>query len=236
MKEVQLTQGKVALVDDDDFERVSKYNWCYLKIGYACSRIKNKIILLHNFIMDYSKNMKIDHKDRNRLNCQKNNLRFATDQQNGSNRSKTVKNTSGYIGVYWEKRRNHWVSRITYNGKRKYLGSYEDIKEAALKYDIENKKLNGEFCGELNFSQNSNIQHECTPISKENMELRLNYRNKSGYIGVFWKKRTKRWCEKITYNKKVYHLGYFDTPEEAAKYRDKKALELLGTNAKLNFY
>jgi len=63
----------------------------------------------------------------------------------------------------------------------------------------------------------------------------LNNKNTSGYKGVSWFKITKKWRAQISFNNKPVHIGYYKDVEEAARAYDKKALELHGKFAKLNF-
>jgi hypothetical protein len=92
MKRIKLTQGKYALVDDEDFEKLNKHKW-YFHQGYVHRNSKTffgkrKVISLHRAIMNYPKNKQIDHIDGNGLNCQKYNMRICTNNQNGKNQKK----------------------------------------------------------------------------------------------------------------------------------------------------
>lgn len=93
MKEVKLTRGYVALVDDEDFERVSQHTW-HVKHDhrnvYACTNIvcdgKRVYVRLHRFIVGiYDPEIEVDHEDHNGLNCQKHNIRKANSEQNAYN-------------------------------------------------------------------------------------------------------------------------------------------------------
>jgi hypothetical protein len=103
MKEIQLTQWKAALVDDDDFDELSKYKWYAHKKWerfYAGRKMaiewRNKTILMHNFIMKTPKWMLTDHKDNNWLKNTRENLRICNASQNGMNRGKLKNNTSWF--------------------------------------------------------------------------------------------------------------------------------------------
>lgn len=142
MKEIPLTQGKFALVDDEDYEWLMQWSWCISSAGYAkrgC-RIEGKRITvsMHCAIMRAPDGMEVDHADRNPLNNQKSNLRIATRAQNGMNRPKVKRNgaaTSQYKGVWYDKRRNCWYAMITINRKAIYLGTFQDEIDAAKAYD-----------------------------------------------------------------------------------------------------
>lgn len=132
-----------ALVDDEDFERVSGYNWFIMPNGYVATRIGKSKVYLHRFIMGLTG---IDHKNNNKLDNQKNNLRKATKQQNNWNKPKYKTDTSSkFKGVSWCNRGNRWRSKIFHNGKAIYIGTHKDETEAAKAYNKRAKELFGEF-------------------------------------------------------------------------------------------
>lgn len=155
MKEIPLTKGKVALVDDEDYERVAKYRWCAVlkKNGkwYAYSSSRrggvNRKILLHRFILSAAPDIQVDHKNSDGLNCQRGNIRFATDAQNRYN--KVGYGISGLKGVAREKG-GRWRATITRNHRIYRLGSFRSGVEAAQAYDAKARELFGEFAW-LNF-------------------------------------------------------------------------------------
>jgi len=144
MKKIPLTQGKFALVDDEDFEMVSQYKWSAKEsfppgTWYAV-RYRNK--LMHHLILGESKIT--DHKDRNGLNNQRENLRFATASQNCANRT-TCKHSSKFKGVCWNKQCKKWTAYISINKKRVHIGYFSDEIEAGKAYDLMAIKLFSEF-------------------------------------------------------------------------------------------
>ena len=153
MKEIQLTQGKVALVDDDDFEYLNQWKWYssnirgkfYVGRSITVSKYKRKHILIHRFIMNPDKGMVIDHLDGNPLNNQKKNLRICTHEDNMRNCKISIKNTSGYKGVYFDKKNNTYKSAIKFNKETIYLGYYIDPIDAARAYNTAAIKYFGEF-------------------------------------------------------------------------------------------
>jgi hypothetical protein len=163
MREIKLTQGKIAIIDDEDLERVSGLKWCasfspkYKGGAYvATSRIrikgKEKTVYLHRFVTQAEKGMQVDHKNRNTLDCRKQNLRIATPSQNNANKPLYSNNTSGYKGVTFHKPTNKWTAQITKDRKARKIGYFETALEAAKAYDVEAKKLFGEFAL-LNFKE-----------------------------------------------------------------------------------
>lgn len=150
MKEINLTQGKVALVDDEDFEYLNQWRWSAARysdnIYYAASRVKGKSITMHRLLMNSDKQRQVDHKDGNGLNNQKSNLRFANYSQNGSNRR--AWGSSCFLGVNID--RGKIYARITLNGQTLYLGRFKTEEDAARAYDRKAKELHGDFAC-LNF-------------------------------------------------------------------------------------
>ena len=156
MKEIQLTKGKVALVDDEDFEYLNKFKWClrgtglgkfYAIRGFRKSK-KNNItgsISMHRELMKPEKGYVIDHLDGNTLNNQKSNLRICTQSQNCSNQKISILNTSGYKGVVYNKKNKRYYARITVNRIIFSLGGYIYIKDAARAYNAAALKYHGEF-------------------------------------------------------------------------------------------
>lgn len=159
MKQIPLTQGQFALVDDEDFEELNKHKWYALKpknTFYAVRAIyninnKKDFVYMHRAILQL-KDTKIhcDHRDNNGLNNQRYNLRESTHDQNQRNTSYQKNNIFKYKGVSWHKARKKYRARISFNGKEFHLGLFEDIIEAAKAYDEKAKELFGEFAW-LNF-------------------------------------------------------------------------------------
>ena len=151
MREILLTQGKVALVDDEDFEEISKYKWHVNNDGYATRNYwlnqKCYTIRLHRLITKAKSGDEVDHINLNKLDDRKSNLRICSLSENRRNRTIKQNNTSGYKGISFcpEKKKNQWSSRIGINGKRICLGHYGTKKEAAQVYNNAAIKYHGEF-------------------------------------------------------------------------------------------
>jgi len=156
MKEIQLTQGKVALVDDADFEWLIQWNWCAkLEHGdfYVVRngpRPMHGRIAMHREITNAQKGMVVDHINGNTLDNQRFNLRVCTQGENTRNRAMSKNNTTGFKGVIWVRERNKYAAQITVNRKCKRIGYFNDPVEAAKAYDDAAKKYHGEFAN-INF-------------------------------------------------------------------------------------
>ena len=148
MKEIKLTQGKVALVDDEDFEALSQYKWDAAKnykTFYAQRNLpridgKQVKVSMHCTILG---NKWVDHIDHNGLNNQKSNLRFCTNQQNQMNRRVQENKLSIYRGVSFHKKNRKWTAGIKINNKSINIGYYDSEIEAARAY---NQKAIELFC------------------------------------------------------------------------------------------
>lgn len=150
VKEIKLTKGYVALVDDEDFEWLNSFRW-YAKVetgGYvrAEKKTKEKHAKMHRFIMGVTDpKVIVDHRDRNPLNNQRRNLRICSDSQSVCNVRSARSSTSKFLGVSWCSERKKWVAQITKNYKQIPIGRFVDEKEAALAYNAKAAELHGEF-------------------------------------------------------------------------------------------
>ena len=160
MKEIKLTQGKVALVDDEDYEEINKYKWCAHKgknTFYAFRHIKTvdnqwTSVQMHREILKQSEHLLTDHKDSNGLNNRKSNLRACTDQENCRHSVKKRGICSSiFKGVTWHNQIQRWRAYIMSDYHQVSLGCYASETEAAHAYDVAAKDLFGEFAL-LNFN------------------------------------------------------------------------------------
>ena len=144
MKEIKLTKGKTALVDDSDFNRLSKEKWFLLEsrskktgallTSYAYRRQGNRTVYMHREILDLHKGELGDHINGNGLDNQRNNLRRATASQNVANSQKT-KGMSKYRGVSYHPQTGRWRAMICKDGIQSYLGLFGSEEEAAQVYN-----------------------------------------------------------------------------------------------------
>src|SRR5690606_10757375 len=144
MKEIPLTKEYVALVDDEDYDELSQYNWQALvcKSGpvYAVRRLplpdgRQTRMLMHRQIMGVTGRTQIDHINRDGCDNRRENLRIATARENSLNRGLFKNNTSGYRGVYLDRRVDKWDARSRVDGKVTFLGIFGTPEEAARAYD-----------------------------------------------------------------------------------------------------
>ncbi len=157
LKEIKLTRGKVAVVDDEDYGIVGGFKWHASQsdrdVWYAArmSRINGKriSIKLHRSLLNAPSGLEVDHIDGNGLNNQRANLRICTRAENSRNSAKYSNGACPYKGVY----DNHgrWKAEITVNRRRITKCGFATAEAAARAYDELAKQHHGEFA-QLNFS------------------------------------------------------------------------------------
>lgn len=154
MKRIPLSQGKFALVDDEDFEFLSQWKWGLDRSGsgYASRNAylgggrknpKRQTIRMHRLILGLPGD--VDHIDGDGLNNQKSNLRPCGARQNAQNRRVYSNNSSGYKGVCFNTRDNKYQANIRVDGRLKFLGYFKDAAGAATAYNEAANKYFGEF-------------------------------------------------------------------------------------------
>lgn len=140
-------------IDFEDFDKIKSHSWYKNKKGYIISRIDNKLIRIHRHILEIKdKSLIVDHIDRNKLNNKKNNLRVCTNQQNARNKENPKNNKSGLRGVFWNKEKRKWQTKIG----DKFLGYYDDIHDAIdtrIKFELSLYKEFSPFYKDFNESK-----------------------------------------------------------------------------------
>lgn len=151
-KELPLSQGKTAIVDDGDFELVNQAKW-YAKLEHRVYYAMNRRLgFLHRFILNAPSDKQVDHINGDGLDNRRANLRLASGSQNQHNSKIRSDNSSGYKGVYWDKGLKQWRAQIKSNNQFTTLGHFSDAKDAARAYDAAAIKYHGEFA-RLNFER-----------------------------------------------------------------------------------
>lgn len=155
MKRIPLSQGKVAIVDDEDFEYLDQWEWCFLD-GYAVRLTKNggKQVRMHRLLNKTPDGLQCNHIDGKRLNNQKYNLRDGTHSQITWSRGSLKGSSSKYKGVSLinNKYSGKWIAKICHCGQRFHLGIFINEEDAAIVYDYAAKEKFGEFA-RLNFNR-----------------------------------------------------------------------------------
>ncbi len=238
MKTIKLTQGKVAIVDDEDFVELSKYKWSASGskingIYYAVRTISKKIIYeneiyhckkvirMHRFLMGLSEEDKlkqVDHINNNGLDNRKANLRICTSAENLRNRRSSGTKTSIYKGVNQKGTSGQYKANIHANGKLMHIGTYGTEIEAAMAYNIEAKKIFGEFAN-LN-----KIDNEVVP---KKVKFPKTPGRSSKYKGVCLVKKTNRWQAAGRINGKITYVGVYPCELSAAYHYNKTANQII---------
>jgi hypothetical protein len=151
MPEIQLTQGKVAQIDDEDYARVAAWRWHAHRertgIWYARCRMGTRTVYMHRFIMGGTG--LIDHENRDGLDNRRRNLRPADKSLNAANQRKS-RGSSRYKGVSWYSADRKWRARIKVQGKQYELGQFADEADAGKAYDAAARGLFGPYA-RINF-------------------------------------------------------------------------------------
>ncbi len=157
MKNILLSKGKIAIIDEKDFKVVNKSKWCLSSTGYAITHIKGsgkngKNMFMHRLIMGFPLGMVVDHINGNVLDNRRENLRICSHRENIRNQKiQNIVKTSVYKGVHWRKDIRKWSAKIQVNGKQLVIGIFKEEQHAAMAYDIWAKENFGEFA-KLNFT------------------------------------------------------------------------------------
>jgi hypothetical protein len=139
-KKIPLGRGLYALVDDEDYEQLSKLNWHLHQSKnndgyYASSNLK-----MHRLITNAPPGTVVDHINGNKLDNRKKNLRLCTNAENQQN-TKSRGGTSQYKGVHYNQKSGKWMGAFVFNSTRYYCGTYASEKECARAVDKKRKEV-----------------------------------------------------------------------------------------------
>lgn len=154
MKEIPLTRGLVAKVDDAAYEFLMQWRWSavgppegpfYAVRQIKLGRKKYLAVRMHRQVLGVPEgDWIVDHINHDTLDNRKLNLRLATHDQSAQNRRST-RNKSGFRGVHPDRGNSSYIAVIQMSGRRHCLGRFRDPVEAAKAYDVAARKLHGRF-------------------------------------------------------------------------------------------
>ena len=149
--------GKEFYFDLEDYDKIKDYYWC-INDGYVASVVDDKYVWMHRLVLciENDENKKVDHIKHNKCDNRKSKLRVVDVSKNNMNRKIRSDNTSGIVGVCWNKKYNKWMSYICAYGKRKTLGYFEDINEAIKA----RKEAEDEYFGEYSYDNSMNFPRQ----------------------------------------------------------------------------
>lgn len=227
--------GNIILIDDEDYIKIKDYNWRVYDNGYAQDTVwdkYNKIcktIKMHRIIMDSAYGDLVDHKNHNKLDNRKENLRTTNHGGNNKNKKKQFKDgvTSKYKGV--SKNGDNWEVKITNNNISIYLGVYSNEEVAGHVYNMNAEKLHGEFAYLNNVEKFENWL---------DFKLEKGYKT-SKYNGVCFIEEKNMWLASISINGKSEYIGCYKDEISCANaynsYASKLGRELNDVEIVVNF-
>lgn len=134
----KFVSGEEFYVDVEDLHKISDKAWSLTKKGYLRHMYRDennntRSYSMHQYILGVvGKKVQVDHIDRNKMNNRKSNLRICDSFGNARNRGERKNNTSGFTGVIYKKSENKWYASFSINKKRKYIGGFDDFKDAVI--------------------------------------------------------------------------------------------------------
>ncbi|NJD01339.1 MAG: hypothetical protein FIA99_01780 [Ruminiclostridium sp.] len=243
--------GEEIFVDDIDYAIANQYKWY---IRYKNERVDSVYTIVNGrstgfsrIVLNLEKGKVAFHKNGNSLDYRRDNLLICDRHELGHVVNYTG-GQSGYYGVVQVKS-NSWAVRIVKGKNKSYIGTYNDPRDAAIvaEYIVLDRYGN---IGGRNFPELSReeieklfiiVQEKYGYDIREKLSRlkqgikRTNIKTSSRFVGVSWNKEKGKWEARIRYKGKKFHLGCFDVEEDAAKARDRKAVEIYGEHANLNF-
>lgn len=220
---IPLTQGKFALVDNKYYKFLMQWKWYFSTNGYAVHRSGKKTVYMHRLVaalagVDLSHD--IDHRDGNKIDNRRRNLRSATRSENHQNQRQRSDSTTKYKGVHptWE---GSWHACITVDGSVINLGTYKTQEQAAAAYD---------HGAVFYFGKRARING----VAEKFVNGVGRRKARSGLRWVYWDEANHKWKVTIWFHKRNAHIGMFTDKIEAAIAANKAARKLFGKNAYQN--
>jgi hypothetical protein len=220
-KIIKSSNNTDILIDESNYDELSKYKWRIKDDGYAVSDICKTTVLMHRMIMKAKTGEIIDHINNNRLDNRLENLRIVSPSVNSHNSLKAKNSTSKFKGVC--KYENNWISSIKLNGVSYYLGRYKTEELAALAYNIKALELYA------NLARLNNLEDKFIVEQTEYVKKRMTEgpEKTSIYRGVSYHVNSGKYRSCLCYNYKVYHIGEFEDEGEAALAYNQKVMEVI---------
>ena len=228
-REIALTQGKVAIVDDEDYPAITALgSWCF-NCGYA---VRAGGVRMHRVVVGAPHGMQVDHVNGDTLDNRRSNLRLCDSAGNQANR-KRVRGVPKFKGVGWQRRKSgtgFWKAAIVHLGRTYYLGAYSTDIEAAAAYNAKAVELFGEFA-HLN-----DLSLPADPRVSDTRPAQIARRGSSSqYKGVTYDRARGTWMAQLKHRGDVVLKRRFPTEHEAAKAYDDAARAAFGDAAITNF-
>ena len=219
--------GCFVLVDDSTYSLYYAHGCSLSSDGYPRLTINGKPALLHRLVMNAPSGTLVDHIDRDKLNCQRANLRIVTGSENAHNRTKRKTAQSKFFGVF--KQHNKFRVMIEKDGIRSWGGSYNEEDVAGWASDCLSRELFKEHARQNNVQLNDYVF-----INRRAVKIGDQYsRKKSQYHGVSVSKN--RFHVRVSKNYREFYGGSYVEEDVAAWAADQLALEIhCGKYKKLN--
>ncbi len=185
LREIPLSQGKVAIVDASDYADLSMHKW-YFARGYAIRNgstsegpNKRHWVRMHRVVVGAQDDEVVDHINGDKLDNRRVNLRRCSQAENARNVKKRPSNTSGYKGVVFFNHKQRWRAVIRINDRAVCLGFFDNAEDAAKAYDVGAVLYHGAFAN-LNFE--NPLLTEVERLRAENEERSLSYTRQGGRL------------------------------------------------------